>query len=49
MAYTDLVPWDFDSVDADFDDARCDWRYHDSEYYTDTLVPLLRAGLHAYK
>ena len=45
----DLVPWDFDSVDADFVDARCDWHYHDSGYYTDTLVPLLRAGLHAYK
>ena len=45
----DLVPWDFDSVDADFVDARCDWRYHDSGYYTDTLAPPLRAGLHAYK
>ena len=37
----DLVRWNFN-----FADTRCDWRFSDEHYLTDTLIPLLRAGPH---
>ena len=40
----DLVPWYFD-----FTDARCDWRGHDADYLTDTMVPLMRAEIYENK